>query len=139
MAGARPLWARTIINACLAASVTLLILISIGAVDALAGHPLGNRYVTYAGPKTWLPNYWEDSVYDIADDRWDENCFNDRNPEGWARTTFISSAGNWYESFAFNGESQWGVEHSPYYQKKSYCKNIDSYTYTGKCVGRRGA
>lgn len=47
----------------------------------------------YAGPKTWLPNYWEDSQYDTPGNRHYANAMQNINPEGCYRVAFIDGNG----------------------------------------------
>lgn len=97
--------------------------------------------VVYEGPKTWLPGYTGSGSYDVADNRWYTNCFENKSADSWSRITFIDSAGNWvgnsnYEVFSYGFCFTYGSGGEAY-QKKPFCKNTDSITYTGQCRATR--
>ena len=105
------------------------------ATPATATHNTYNNI--YAGPKTWLPNYWEAGPYDAAYDRWYNNGIAGVNPSsGCSRLTLIDGGGGWHRTATYCGT--WGIfEPNWRYFKKPYCQNISTFNFTAYCHGDR--
>ena len=112
----------------------------VGCVFALAlASVAGATYwVTYGGPKTWLPNYAAASNYDTAGDRWGWNEFANRSVDSYAQITFIDGNGSWHYTLNCYGTYCGRRAENPAFFKKCYCKNTDTISYTGRCNGERG-
>lgn len=101
--------------------------------------------VTYAGPKTWLPQYAASGDYDSSYwNRWWSNEMAQKSCGGvnqcWARVAFIKTDGGWTYSYTDTTVATGVVIPPGYedYQKKPYCLNNSPLTYTAKCDGYHG-
>lgn len=97
--------------------------------------------ISYAGPKTWLPGYAAHTGYDNSGNRWYLNWFTNKSqPYRLSLVAFIRSNGSWAAARqdAWATTSLWltgGFD----YQKKAYCENTSSFTYTGQCIADANA
>lgn len=91
---------------------------------------MGAGGIIYAGPKTWAPG-WSGEGGFASYYHWG-NRFTHRSIEGWGRVAYIDGSGNWTCSFT-SYSTHTGCADSIGYQRKPFCKNNDSRTYTGYC------
>ena len=120
-----------VLAACVCA-VAAAVLISVPA--ALAG-----AAYTFAGPKTWLPNYDASGAYDGGTFPYDvyvnmtnKSCGG--NSGCYARVALIDSGGTWHCSTTDTRSETWCQILSGYeFNKKPYCLNNSSLTYTAEC------
>jgi hypothetical protein len=103
-----------------------------------------SAYATvYAGPKTWLPGWWEDSFYDGGNWPYPWN-YNEMGPKlddscyglCSSRVTFIDGSGGW--RYSISNSFNWTFTSIPYpdylfFKKKPYCRNNSDYTYDAEC------
>lgn len=98
---------------------------TLGTVAAYAGN--------YAGPKTWLPNYDASSSYSTSwttDSMYNKSCGNQNGCD--ARVAFIDSGGTWHDSYTDNLPATTTFDFGSF-NKKAYCKNNSTRTYTATC------
>jgi hypothetical protein len=111
---------------------------SLVAAVTLATAAYATYYVTYGGPKTWLPGYDAHGAYDVAGDRWAWNEFRNRSVNSWAQIALIDGGGGWHGSYQCWG-TYCGRGVDPWnFSKKPFCENTDTITYTGECRAERG-
>jgi hypothetical protein len=96
--------------------------------------------VRYAGPKTWLPGWDQDSAFDNSSSRWVFNMMCDKSLNVEARVVFIKTDGGW--TYAHTDQevctsTSIPPGHDPNYTKKAYCKNNSLETYTAYCEADR--
>jgi hypothetical protein len=110
-----------------------------GAVAAIARANTNNEY---AGPKTWLAGYYASDYFDgtyyggapipwwFINGMYDKSC-----ASCWSRITFIKPDGTWTYSYTSTGTvvNESIPSGSEAYEKKPYCKNNDTATYTADC------
>jgi hypothetical protein len=122
---------------------SIAIVMAVAASVFVAAAHAGAGNVTYAGPKTWLPNYAQDGDYDNSADRWEQNGMYAKTCGGnsgcWARVTFIKSDGTWTYSYTdIRAATEVTIPSGQWnYQKKPYCLNNSSLTYGAFCSAFR--
>ena len=84
----------------------------------------------YAGPKTWLPGYSADYVYNVYFHL--TNDFENRSVKSWGRVAYILQSGTWTCSLTTYATVT-GCGDSDTRTRKPFCKNNDTQTYTGQC------
>jgi hypothetical protein len=119
----------------------LLQALALVAVTAGAYAATAAAGVTYAGPKTWLPNYAGNTGFDNSGNRWEWNEFfkqtipAGRSTFGLGRIVFITPDGSWvFELHDHMQDTHYGYPFGQYnFQKKAYCENNDTVSYVGYC------
>lgn len=119
-------WAtRQAAIATVAATVVALVAATVARAD----------FYWYAGPKTWLPSYDAESVYDSAGARYFSNSMSDKSCFCAARVTFIDGNGTWHDSYTDTSTNTLTYSSDfDQYAQKGYCKNNSTSTYTAECM-----
>ena len=114
----------------LASVLRRLLLLASLVATALVFAVAAAAATVYAGPKTWLPGYSAEHVYNVYFHL--TNDFENRSVVSWGRVAYILQSGTWTCSLTTYATIT-GCGDSDTRTRKPFCKNNDTQTYTGQC------